>query len=114
VLAELSVALKAKFLEGRQLTVVQKPGGDRGFDFYRAFAADARDNAEHAQGPPTATPVLYIRGGACPFDIEPYAAGLRIAGVEQVTTAVMADVGHFIADEAPDDLWRLITDFSLR
>ena len=55
-----------------------------------------------------------VRGGARPFDIDPYATGLRGAGVGQVATAVMDSVGHFIADEAPDDLWRLIADCSTR
>ena len=83
-----------------------------GFDFYRAFAEDARDNASYGKGAPTQNRLLYVRGGARPFDIEPYATGFRAAGVKNVTTAVMANVGHFIADEAPDDLWRLIADFS--
>ncbi len=33
-----------------------------GFDLYRAFAQDAKDNAQSAATEPVATPLLYVRG----------------------------------------------------
>lgn len=77
-----------------------------GFDFYRAFGADAEDNGAPAE--PTSTPLLYVRGGARGGDVEAYADGFRGAGVRDVTTAVIDGAGHFVAEEAPADLWRLL------
>ena len=35
-----------------------------GFNWYRAFDGDVRDNQAFASGPAAATPLLYLRGGA--------------------------------------------------
>jgi pimeloyl-ACP methyl ester carboxylesterase len=80
-----------------------------GFDFYRAFAQDARDNAESAQAAAVDTPLLYLRGEREGGDITSYAAGFRDAGVKHVTTALVANAGHFTHEEAPADVWRLIS-----
>ncbi|QKW38492.1 alpha/beta hydrolase [Actinomadura sp. NAK00032] len=81
-----------------------------GFDLYRAFAKDAEDNAALTE--PTATPVLYLRGdgehGAMPV----YAAGFREAGIENLTTAIIEDAGHFAQEEQPDRVWALIAAFA--
>jgi pimeloyl-ACP methyl ester carboxylesterase len=81
-----------------------------GFDFYRAFPQDARDNRELGERGSTRTPLLYVRGGAGRSDIDAdvYAAGLRRSGVEQLSLAVVPDAGHFIPEEAPAALWSLI------
>jgi pimeloyl-ACP methyl ester carboxylesterase len=81
-----------------------------GFDFYRAFAQDARDNAAFAQAAAVDTPLLYVRGDREGGDIASYAAGFRDAGVKQVTTALVPDAGHFTPEEAPADIWRLVSD----
>ncbi|MGX5850150.1 alpha/beta fold hydrolase [Mesorhizobium sp. PL10] len=74
-----------------------------GFDWYRAFAEDARANAL----PPATvieTPVLYLRGSAETGEIADYVAGLKTAGLSNVTSDTIADSGHFIADENPKAL----------
>lgn len=81
-----------------------------GFDFYRAFARDARDNAQSGKTAAVDTPLLYLRGEREGGDIASYAAGLRNAGVKHVTTALVPDAGHFTPEEAPADVWRLIRD----
>jgi pimeloyl-ACP methyl ester carboxylesterase len=81
-----------------------------GFDFYRAFARDARDNAESGTTAAVDTPLLYLRGEREGGNIASYAAGLRDAGVKHVTTALVPNAGHFTPEEAPADVWRFISD----
>jgi pimeloyl-ACP methyl ester carboxylesterase len=81
-----------------------------GFDFYRAFAQDTRDNLA-AAGATTETPVLYVRGEASHGNIDSYAHDLRAAGVRQLATAAVPGAGHFIPDEQPAQLWRHIHQF---
>ena len=81
-----------------------------GFDFYRAFAQDARDNAESSKAAAVDTPLLYLRGEREGGNIATYAAGFRDAGVKHVTTALVPNAGHFTQEEAPADFWRLIRD----
>ncbi|MEV8637641.1 alpha/beta hydrolase [Streptosporangium sp. NPDC051023] len=83
-----------------------------GFDLYRAFAQDARDNAASAAAGPVRTPLLYLRGQGEGGDIAAYAAGFREAGVENLTSAVIPGAGHFAPEEAPAEVWRLISDFA--
>ncbi|MEV0970981.1 alpha/beta fold hydrolase [Microtetraspora glauca] len=84
-----------------------------GFDFYRAFAEDAQDNAA-SSGVPVDTPVLYLRGEGEGGDLAAYASGFRDAGVKDLTTALIPGVGHFAQEESPTAVWRLISDFSRR
>ncbi|WP_406316839.1 alpha/beta hydrolase [Streptosporangium sp. NBC_01639] len=83
-----------------------------GFDFYRAFAQDARDNTASAAA--IRTPLLYLRGQSEGGDIATYAAGFREAGIENLTTAVVPGAGHFAPEEAPAEVWRLIREFATR
>lgn len=83
-----------------------------GFDLYRAFAQDAKDNADSAAGDPVATPLLYVRGGASRIDVDTYVEGFRLAGVQNVRSSVIPDAGHFIADEQPEVLWTVLRDFA--
>lgn len=78
-----------------------------GFDLYRAFAQDARDN--QAFTGTVDTPLLYVRGDHEGGDIDAYARGLREAGVTRVTTAVVPDAGHFAQEEQPAAVWRIIS-----
>jgi pimeloyl-ACP methyl ester carboxylesterase len=80
-----------------------------GFDFYRGFAQDARDNLGAAG--PTDTPVLYLRGEASRGDLGSYARGLEAAGVRRLTAGIVPGAGHFVADEQPAELWRQIREF---
>jgi pimeloyl-ACP methyl ester carboxylesterase len=83
-----------------------------GFDLYRAFEQDVRDNRATVNLPPVATPLLYIRGENEPGDIDEYASGLRKAGVLQLQHAHIRGAGHFAHEEAPVETWRVIADFA--
>ena len=83
-----------------------------GFDLYRAFTQDAKDNAALTE--PTTTPVLYLRGDGEGGDISVYAAGFRKAGVENLTTAIIQDAGHFAQEEQPAAVWSRIEAFAAR
>jgi len=74
-----------------------------GFGWYRAFPEDAEANAKWA-GKPIAVPVLYLRGAAEPGEIGDYVDGLRAAGLSKVVGDIIADSGHFVADENPEAL----------
>jgi pimeloyl-ACP methyl ester carboxylesterase len=82
------------------------------FDWFRAFPADAEHNLRAADGPATATPLLYLRGAKeRGIGIEPYVQGLRGAGVSTVEQAIVPGAGHFTPEEAPDETWKLIRSF---
>ncbi|TIP05095.1 MAG: alpha/beta hydrolase [Mesorhizobium sp.] len=74
-----------------------------GFDWYRAFAEDAKTNAA-APAVSIGTPVLYLRGSAESGDIADYLDGLRSAGLSQVEGDIIPGCGHFAADENPTAL----------
>ncbi len=79
-----------------------------GLDWYRALPIDAEDNARAAE--PVETPVRYVRGDAETGRLDDYAAGLRAAGIERLTTAEVPGAGHFAPEEAPAELWARIRD----
>ncbi|MFB4300833.1 alpha/beta fold hydrolase [Actinomadura sp. NTSP31] len=81
-----------------------------GFDLYRAFAQDEKDNAAFTD--PTSTPLLYLRGDGEGSDIDAYAQGFRDAGVRDVTTATVQDAGHFAQEEQPAQVWSRIASFA--
>lgn len=83
-----------------------------GFDLYRAFPEDARHNAAYGASQPVATPLLYVRGEHSGGDIGAYAEGFHGAGITQLTTAVVPGSGHFVAEEAPAELWRLLRNWA--
>jgi pimeloyl-ACP methyl ester carboxylesterase len=86
-----------------------------GFGWYRAFAGDVEDNAAAAAGPPTRTPLLYLRGGAeRGGPVDDYARGLRQAGVTDLGTAVIDGTGHYSHQEAPAATWQAISGFIAR
>jgi pimeloyl-ACP methyl ester carboxylesterase len=72
-----------------------------GFEWYRAFEQDARDNLA-TSGQPVGTPVLYLRGDHEGGDLATYVDGLRRAGLREVHGAVLPGSGHFSPDEQPD------------
>jgi pimeloyl-ACP methyl ester carboxylesterase len=81
-----------------------------GFEWYRAFARDARDNRDHRHD--TETPVLYLRGSEDRgLPLKRYVAGLRDSGLRNVTGGEIAGSGHFIAIEQPLALAREIRRF---
>lgn len=83
-----------------------------GFDLYRAFTQDARDNTALAQAAPADTPLLYARGDGEGGDIAVYAQGFQDAGVQNLTTALVPGAGHFSQEEVPAHIWKLIRDFA--
>jgi pimeloyl-ACP methyl ester carboxylesterase len=83
-----------------------------GFNWFRAFPQDARDNHDMAAERRTiVTPVLIIRGSK-EGSIEPYVSGLRTAGFISLESAVIPDCGHFAPEEQPDLVWRHIERFA--
>lgn len=86
-----------------------------GFDWYRAFPADAEHNARAAGGAATATPLLSLRGsrerGAA---AERYADGFRRSGVTDVESVTVEGAGHFPQEESPEQTWTAISGFASR
>jgi pimeloyl-ACP methyl ester carboxylesterase len=71
-----------------------------GFEWYRAFRQDERDNTQHAA---VRTPVLYLRGAAeRGLELERYVEGLRASGLTAVEGGIIPDSGHFAPDEQPE------------
>lgn len=80
----------------------------QGFEFYRALHHDAQQNVADAK--PIATPTLYIRGEREGGVMADYGAGFHKASVQNLTTALIPGVGHFTAEEAPEQTWNTIRD----
>lgn len=86
-----------------------------GFDWYRAFSQDAKDNETFTKiGGEIMTPLLYLRGDKGWAQIERYVEGFRASGVRNIQSAVINDCGHFLPEEQPDVLWRQIDEFISR
>ncbi|WP_433473864.1 alpha/beta fold hydrolase [Spirillospora sp. CA-142024] len=83
-----------------------------GFDLYREFPQDALDNSAFAEAGAVDIPLLYVRGDREGGDIDAYARGFHDAGVKNLTTATVADAGHFAQEEQPAEVWRIIHDFA--
>jgi len=82
-----------------------------GFNWYRAFSADAEENRRNA-GMGAATPLLYLRGEHESGDIDAYIRGFREAGIVRVEQGIVPGAGHFTQEEAPNETWRLIARFA--
>jgi pimeloyl-ACP methyl ester carboxylesterase len=93
-----------------------QPGALRaGFNFYRAMAQDAKVNAaELATGFRLPMPVLAV-GGAVSYPHGRGRGGDVEASLRRVATnvkgAVIAECGHFVPEEAPEELSRLLLEF---
>jgi pimeloyl-ACP methyl ester carboxylesterase len=85
-----------------------------GFNWFRAFAQDAIDNAVTSEEPSPRAPLLYLRGERerGDIDIEAYVAGFRAAGISAIAAGVVQGAGHFTQEEAPEQTWQLIADFA--
>ncbi|MDB5186133.1 MAG: alpha/beta hydrolase [Candidatus Saccharibacteria bacterium] len=81
-----------------------------GFEWYRAFTQDKKDNTP-APSQSIQTPVLYLRGSHSGVSIEPYIAGFTRAGLVNIEGKKIEGSGHFIADEQPEKLWECIAEF---
>jgi pimeloyl-ACP methyl ester carboxylesterase len=83
-----------------------------GFDWYRAFPQDARDNVAAARQEPVMTPLLYLRGDHEGGDIGAYVDGFRSAGVRDLRSRVILKAGHFAPQDAPAAVWEQIEQFA--
>jgi len=79
-----------------------------GFEWYRAFAADARHNASFKK---IEVPMLYLRGDADGRSIDDYVAGLRAAGVVNLRSATVTGSGEYLPVEAAAEFTRVLRDF---
>jgi pimeloyl-ACP methyl ester carboxylesterase len=93
------------------LRTYTQPGAMRaGFAFYRALPQDADDNRRIAARMKLPMPVLAIGGDkARGRGREPEESLRRVAS--NVRGAVIADCGHFVPEEQPEELCRLLLDF---
>ncbi|MFG2138422.1 alpha/beta fold hydrolase [Streptomyces sp. NPDC048650] len=78
-----------------------------GFEWFRALGQDVADNREFA-GQPLTVPVLAVGaeeslGEAVPDQVRRYATDVR--------SEVIADSGHWIFEERPEEMVRLLLDF---
>lgn len=80
-----------------------------GFEWYRAFAQDAKENAAE-KGTVLEMPVLYVRGDHESGKIQDYLDGFRSHGLTNVTGHVIEACGHFSAEEQPEAVAHLIAD----
>jgi pimeloyl-ACP methyl ester carboxylesterase len=88
-----------------------RPVGLRtGFEWYRAFPKDERDNLA-SRGHSVGTPVLYLRGEFEGGDIGDYVAGLRDSGLTDVRGEIVAASGHFAPDEQAESVAGLLRQF---
>jgi pimeloyl-ACP methyl ester carboxylesterase len=82
-----------------------------GFDWYRAFPEDERNNIA-VERQTVDTPVLYLRGSKDPgVGVDRYVEGLRHGGLTNVEAGEIADSGHFAPDEQPDAVARALERF---
>lgn len=81
-----------------------------GFEWYRAFQQDAKDNME-VKDVPVQTPVLYLRGEREAGDMERYLSGFRSNGLLNIQGRVIHDSGHFMVDEQPEALLAALRTF---
>ncbi len=89
-----------------------QPGAMRaGFNFYRALPQDVADNRElFATGFKLPMPTLGIGGGGSRGRADLIVQSLRRVALRSEGGAI-ADCGHFIPEEKPDELARLLREF---
>ena len=93
----MDAALKEAFVEAYERPEALKAG----FDLYRCFPQDEKDNSSMKERPVT-VPVLYMRGQDDPCDLERYIAGFKESGIQDLVAAVIPGCGHFMAEEQPE------------
>ena len=82
-----------------------------GFNWFRAFGQDAKDNRAATEQASTDTPVLYLGSEAPEGYYAQCLRGLRSAGLTSVEQAVVPGAGHFLAEEAPQQVWQHVESF---
>jgi pimeloyl-ACP methyl ester carboxylesterase len=81
-----------------------------GFDWYRAFPQDEKDNLAAANDP-VRLPVLYLRGDHERGSLQDYLAGLRAGGLQGVEGHLIEGSGHFAPEEQPAQVAALLQAF---
>jgi len=85
-----------------------RPGGMRsGFEYFRAFEQDAKDFARFAQTP-LSMPMLVLTGGKASGDFLIQQGRLVATNVEGV---VVRNSGHWLMEEAPDQVIPKLVEF---
>lgn len=106
ITAEARAAYAAAYASDQALTA--------GFNWYRTFPVDAQRNATDTT--PIITPLLYLRGEAtmrmAATNLEDYVDGFRHAGLRHVSSSLVPNAGHTLAEDAPEATWELIADFT--
>jgi pimeloyl-ACP methyl ester carboxylesterase len=80
-----------------------------GFNWYRAFQADATRNADRKE---IDTPILYFRGDADRRTPDEYVEGLRRAGAQDVRPVTVAGTAEFTPIEAPERFAEMVDQFA--
>jgi pimeloyl-ACP methyl ester carboxylesterase len=83
-----------------------------GFNWDRTFPHDAAANKEPGNQLPVETRLLYLRGEKEGGQINDYLDGLRSSGIRHVEYALVPNAGHFTQEEAPEETWERIAEFS--
>jgi len=81
-----------------------------GFEWYRAFTQDEKDNAAF-KGKSVETPVLYLRGDKENVDMEKYLTGFRDNGLRHIQGQIIPDSGHFSPSEQPEAVQQALLKF---
>ncbi|HEV7574836.1 MAG TPA: alpha/beta hydrolase [Caldimonas sp.] len=108
VLAGDPKAVSDEYRQGFADAYVRPSALKAGFDWYRAFDADAKHNVEPAT---IETPLHYLRGDADGRQPDDYLPGLRRAGVRRLTSEVLERCGEYAPIEAPRAFIRAVTGF---
>jgi pimeloyl-ACP methyl ester carboxylesterase len=93
------------------VTAYSRPEALRtGFEWYRAFPQDEKDNLALKDNP-VHTPVLYLRGERESGDMKRYLSGLRDSGLRNVQGRLIPNSGHFLSDEQPEAVVAALREF---
>ncbi|GGH78031.1 pimeloyl-ACP methyl ester carboxylesterase [Pullulanibacillus pueri] len=94
---KLGETLKKSFTEA-----YTRPGALKaGFDFYRSFDQDQKDNAATKEKS-ISIPILYLRGENEQVDIATYMDGFKEFGLRHIKAKLIENCGHFSAEENPE------------
>lgn len=81
-----------------------------GFELYRTFDIDEEDNVNRKEVA-ISIPVLYLRGGDEPVNIETYIKGFKDNGFKNIKSTTIENCGHFSAIEQPEKVALAIKAF---
>lgn len=81
-----------------------------GFDFYRSFELDERDNIQ-SKDIDVQTPVMYLRGSDEYIDISKYIKGFKENNITNIIPKIIENCGHYSAEEQPEKVAFAIREF---